>query len=553
MGSTECYEKFVKSYKIAVKLSWTRENLAEFMGIIPDSVRRKVGKINDALGIGLPRLPLGGKKLTEDMIKKFKDTYNELEAKKNGIKKTSKVYLVTAAQNATPIHGGFLGACMEFCKDRNAEFIVVPYRYKNQTSLWSQGDADHEWWATQLQPYLNSDKAELCDNLVVLGSMKIPPTQSEPLSGLEGFSGMVSVIVGHPKIQLKSVATLNGKPKVMLSTGAVTVPNYTDTKAGQKAAFHHGIGAVVVEVDDDATFHVRHVHGSDKNGSFYDLDRLYTQSGVTTGHRIEALITGDTHAEFIDTVVENVTYHAPDSIVNTLKPKRTILHDTVDFYARNHHHRGNDILAYGKHKSGRNNVQEGLQQAADFIDRISRKDMETVIVKSNHDEAFDRWLREADVKSDPENADFYYYMKYNQLKSVKMSDTGFDSFDPFKFWCLNPENGKGLRSTATTRFLKRDESLKIRSIEVGFHGDVGANGARGDLKGLARLSDKMVIGHSHSPGIYEGCYQVGLSAMANLEYKRGPSSWMQTHCIIYPDGKRTLINIINGRWKGEGT
>jgi hypothetical protein len=92
--------------------------------------------------------------------------------------------------------------------------------------------------------------------------------------------------------------------------------------------------------------------------------------------------------------------------------------------------------------------------------------------------------------------------------------------------------------------------MKVCSIELGFHGDVGINGSRGDIKSLAKLSDKMVIGHSHTPGIYEGCYQVGLSAMKNLEYKKGPSSWMQTHCIIYPDGKRTLINIINGKWRG---
>ena len=55
-------------------------------------------------------------------------------------------------------------------------------------------------------------------------------------------------------------------------------------------------------------------------------------------------------------------------------------------------------------------MQEGLQQAADFIDRISRKDMEVVVVKSNHDEAFDRWLKETDIKGDPENAKFYYYL-----------------------------------------------------------------------------------------------------------------------------------------------
>lgn len=551
MANAQTYEDFVKVYNIAVKLNWTRQNLGEYLNMNHDSIRRKLGKIKDAIGVELPLLPLGGKKLTQEMINKFEQVFSQNEAKRFGVKKQAKTYLITSAQNATPVHAGFLNSCLAFCEERDAELIVIPYRYKNPSSLWSQGDADHEWWASNIKPYLVSERVELCENLVALGHMKIVPTAGEPLSGLEGFSGMDSTIIGHPKIQFKSVPTLNGKPKIMLSTGAITIPNYTDSKAGHKASFHHSIGAIVVEVDDDDTFHVRHVHASDRNGSFYDLDSLYSPSGVTTGHRIEALITGDTHAEFIDELVEDLTYHSEDSIVETLRPRKVFLHDVVDFYARNHHHRGNDILAYGKHRNGRNNVQDGLQEAADFISRISRPDMEVVVVKSNHDEAFDRWLREGDVKGDPENADFYYYMKYNQLKSVKMNDTGFDSFDPFKFWCLNPENGKGLRNAQNVRFLKRDESMKICSIEVGFHGDVGVNGARGDIKSLARLSDKMVIGHSHSPGIYEGCYQVGLSAKTNLEYKRGPSSWMQTHCIIYPDGKRTLLNIVNGKWKGE--
>jgi hypothetical protein len=551
MANPDIYTNFVKNYKTAMKLKWSRANLADYLGYEIDSLRRKVDKINYAIGINFPHLPLNSNPLTATMVAEFEKLRDNIDTTKVTVRKSSRTYLITSAQNATPIHSKFFDSCMEFCKDKDAEFIVVPYRYKNPTSIWSIGDAEHEWWAKQLVQYLVNERVELCNNLIVLGNIKIQPTQSEPLSGLEGFGGTDSTIVGHPKIQLRSVPTLNGKPKLMLTTGSVTVSNYTDSKAGHKADFHHSIGAVVVEVDDDGIFHVRHVHGNDKTGAFYDLNNLYTPSGVTSGHRIEALITGDTHAEFIDEIVEDVTYHNEDSIVSLLRPKKVFLHDVLDFYNRNHHHRGNDILAYGKQKYGRNNVQDGLQEAADFIDRISRKDMEVVVVKSNHDEAFDRWLRETDIKNDPENMDFFYYMKYHQMKSIKMSETGFDSFDPFKFWCLNPENDKGLLSTDSTRFLKRDESVKIGGVELGFHGDVGINGSRGDIKGLARTSSKMVIGHSHSPGIYEGCYQVGLSAKMNLEYKKGPSTWMTTHAILYPDGKRTLIHVSHGKWKGS--
>jgi len=234
--------------------------------------------------------------------------------------------------------------------------------------------------------------------------------------------------------------------------------------------------------------------------------------------------------------------------MNVLNPEVWVLHDLEDFYRRNHHHRGNDIIAFGKHHYGRNNVEDGLQISADFVDRHSRKNMVNLIVKSNHDEALDRWLGEADPKSDPENAVLYHYLKYHQYKSVRMSRTGFKSFDPFKFWCENPESRPGLRNIENTHFLERDESFVIAGIEIGFHGDKGPNGARGSINNFSKIGPKTIIGHSHSPGIFHGTYQVGVSAYTDLEYASGPSSWMQTHCVVYPDGSRTLIHIVKGKW-----
>jgi len=58
-----------------------------------------------------------------------------------------------------------------------------------------------------------------------------------------------------------------------------------------------------------------------------------------------------------------------------------------------------------------------------------------------------------------------------------------------------------------------------------------------------------VIGHTHSPGISEGCYQTGTSSLLKLGYTSGPSSWLNTHCSVYSNGKRSLISIIDGKWK----
>ena len=547
MSNTE--REFIRIYNCAVKLNLSIKRLSQYLGITTDSLQKKVRGINKKFGVTLKPLNKGTDNLSIRHTNTL-DSVRLINTKKSSNIRKNKIFLITSAQNATPIHKGFFKACLNYCKYRSAQLLIIPYRYKNPTSLWSESNAYNEWWADDLIPFLITEKISIVDNLTILANIKVVPTNADPLSGLESFSGMNSNIVGHPKVALKSVATLNGKPKLLLTTGAITMANYTDSKTGQKAAFHHSLAAAIVEVDEQGNFHVRHVHASEKDGSFYDLDKYYTQSSVTGGHKIEALITGDTHAEFIDSTVEHVTYHSKDSIVQTLKPKRIILHDVVDFYARNHHHKNNDVIAFIKHNfCSNNNVQEGLQKAANFIDRICHDSTQIIIAKSNHDESFDRWLREADIRNDPENAKFFYYMKYHQLNTISNNKNKNKSFDPFKFWCLNPENGIGLKNKNNVIFLNRDESYKVCGIELGFHGDVGINGSRGDIKGLSKLSDKMVIGHSHTPGIYEGCYQVGLSAIMNLEYKRGPSSWMHTHCIIYPDGKRTLINIINGKWK----
>lgn len=550
-NSTEIVETFIQKYNIALKHKWSREQFATYMDMIPDSVRRKVGKIRTFIGLDLELLPLADKDvpLTPEKIKKFEDEYNEQLNKNTGIIKNGKRFVITSAQNATPVHGGFLGSILNYCEFNDAELLVIPNRYKNPTSPFTQAKQTNEWWSPLIEKYIVETEIHLTDNLFILGKFRIQPTAVDVLAGLESISGTSSTIVGHPKVQLKSVPSMTDSPKLLLSTGSITQPNYSKSKSGQVSEFHHSLAAVVVEIDDDgSTFHMRHIHANSKGG-FYDLEKYYTPTEITTNHRAAALITGDTHVEFINASVKNATYNGENSIVATINPEVIVFHDLLDFYSRNHHHRGNDIIGTGKHRYGRNNIQKELQDVADFLDEVSRKNTKNVIVKSNHDEAFDRYLREADAKGDYENAEFYYYMKYHQMKNIRKTANGFSSIDPLQFWCLNPENGKGLKNTKNTVFLKRDESFKVKGVELSCHGDVGANGSRGDVKGFSKLSNKMVIGHSHTPAIYNGCYMVGLSANSDLEYKRGPSSWMHSHCIVYPDGKRTLVHIINGNWR----
>ncbi len=551
-------QDFIRKYKAAVYAKMTKQQFSKMLNILPDSVVRRRLAIKKEFSLELPLLNSGTDELTNDIIEKYSTELIRIQEKENVKKEKNftgfKRYVVTSAQNATPVHVGFYSAIQKYCEMNDAQLIVIKYRYKNPTSILTQAQKDDEYWASELTEYLCDDVVRLSNSLIVMGKVKIQPTATEPTSGFEGYTGNDSVIFGHPKIELKTVATPSQKlPKILTTTGAITLPNYTDSKSGWKGQFHHSLAATIVELDDGDLFHLRHIHGDDVTGAFYDIDSHYTADGVTRGCRVAALITGDSHAEFVDPLVRKAT-DANDgkSIVDVVNPEMRCYHDVMDFYARNHHHKNNGIIRYGKHHFGRDNVEEGLQVVADYIDENNRSNILNVVIKANHDEAFDRWLEECNPENDPENARFYHYMRYNQYKSIQMTETGFSSMDPFEFWCKNPESQKGLKSISNTVFLKRNQSLVVNGVELGFHGDVGPNGSKGSRKSFAKIGPKVVIGHSHSPGIYEGCYQVGTSSRLDLEYTKGaPSSWMHTHALIYPDGKRTLINIIKGKWRLE--
>lgn len=548
-------DEFILCYKAAIKAKLNRSEFAFLINVKPDTIRRRRSKIEHEIGLRLPLIEDGefNGELDNLKLEKYKTSLEELQ--KNS-KKTSlidvnnreqKRYIITSAQNATPINHEFLTSLQVYAAKNNAELIIIPYRYRNPHSVWNSTTREDDYWDIHITPYLMNKHLKINDTIRVMGHINLSPTAVSPLSGFDSYVGEISGIFGHPSIELKCIPTpAHTHPKMLSTTGSITVPNYSNSKAGHKGEFNHTYAAIVLEIDGDKFYH-RHIHASD-NGEFYDLDKKYTPKGVEDSDYIEALITGDIHAAFHNETVEKATYIGSESIMGRLNPKVWALHDLEDFYTRNHHHRNNDLIRYGKHHYGRDNVEEGLQISADFVDKHSREGMTNVVIKSNHDEALDRWLRESEPKNDPENAVFYHYMKYHQYKNLRMSKNGYSTIDPFKFWCENPVYGRGLQNIDKTVFLKRDQSYTVKGIELGFHGDRGPNGSRGSIRSLSKIGPKIVIGHSHTPGIFQGAYQVGVSANLNLEYVSGPSSWMHTHCIIYPDGSRTLIHIVNGKW-----
>ncbi len=455
----------------------------------------------------------------------------------------AKRYIITAAQNATPVHAGFLKSLQTAASALKAELVVIPLRYKNPTSRWTASQQNEEQWAPELEPYLYNERKKLNSNLVLVGDVKTQPTASAPLTGFESLTGGESCIFGHTKIQLRAVPVPTGRfPKILTTTGACTLPNFTDSKAGALGAFHHSFGAVIVEIEGK-TFHLRQINADKTDGSFTDLDKHYTAKYTVAAPPALALVMGDTHVRFTCPKVDAATF-GPAGIVETLNPQTLVFHDVLDGDTVNPHQVGDPFLAEAKRRAGKTDIQAEIQEAVTFVG-IRAKGRRAVIVDSNHHDFLCRWINRTDWRQDLKNAAFYLETAQVLLKSATLTPHGGEYTNPFQYW-VKKLGGSGIRC------LGPDESFKLAGIECGMHGHRGPNGARGSLKNLSRLGSRVISGHTHTPGIEEGHYQCGTSTPLRLEYTLGPSSWLNCHTVLYASGKRSLITVIDGSWRARG-
>lgn len=441
----------------------------------------------------------------------------------------SPVLVVTAAVNDSPVHSSFLKTLKAYCAARGGRLLVIPLRYKNPTR---QGEGEEVAWHPSLAPYLYDRRMKVCPGLQILADIKTQPTAVSPLSGLDTITGTDCGIFGHTKVALDSVATRGHElPKLLLTTGAITLPAYSDTKAGKKGEFHHVCGAVVVERDGDL-FHLRHIHAA-SDGSFIDLETRWSVAGPEQAPPALALVMGDIHAERADPNALQAT----DAMLELLRPKKLVLHDVLDFGSASHHNGFWERFA--RRISGRDRVAEELRQTAAVIDTLHRQGQQTVIVSSNHHDHLSRWLADHRNGDDVQNAGIYHRAKAAVLTAIERTGHIPNIFG----LVIDPM----LKHRA--QFLTDKDSMSVAGIELAYHGDKGPNGSRGSAKAFDRIGAKTVIGHSHSPRIVGGCFQTGTTSMLDMGYNTGPSSWLHSHVVIYASGKRSHIHIIDGKWR----
>lgn len=493
------------------------------------------------------------------------------KAKRVGESRGIRRFILSSAQDSTLLHDEFvtnLEAYRDWLQQTGTcEIMIGGYTYNK--ALFEDHSKNSVNWPDRIKPYIVSERIRIADKIDFCGEMNTLPTADTPLTGFTGYTHDRWGIFPHAKVQLTSVSRMQHlPPKQIMTTGAVTRPNYVMKRAGIKASFHHIQGAVLVEVDRAGDFFCRHLIADD-SGTFYDLDRKVEGGAVTTGHRVTVLTPGDVHCAGIDPVVArsifgfwptdqgNFSAHTPRiwkhdnhdaSMLDILKPRHMFMHDVLDFRARNHHTIGNPHDRFELYVTGRESVSGEVREVAMVLASLAARypETSTYIVDSNHDQALERWLATADYKTDPVNALFFLRNQTAKYEATERRDKLHSTFQhavrSFPDW-----------DTSKIRFLREDKDpVNIGGVEHSNHGHRGPNGTRGGVKALSLVATKMTIGHVHSPAILNGLCASGMSCLMEQGYNHGPSGWSPTLTAQYANGKRTLITLSpSGKWRAE--
>ena len=446
-----------------------------------------------------------------------KDSKQYLEAKAKKLSK-SKYYIITCAQNNTAINLPFLRNIEAYAKFLGAEIHVILSRYKNPTSTFNSAE---DKWDPSILKYADANRHNLHPSLELFSDIKIQPTAATPLTGLEGLSGTKSCIFGHPKVHFKVIPALEGyEPKMMFTTGAVTKPNYTDSKAGKKGEFHHTYGFVIVEVKDKNTFFIRQVTAN-ASGDFTDLIYSVSAEAVSKINKIAYFNVGDKH----------IGVHCPqteksqEGLLNYFKPQNTIVHDVFNGTSVNHHIEKDPIKKYALQLNGDNLIKKEFDNLYKWAAKWLKYNL--VVISSNHNDWVDRYIKSMDWKKDIPNA--AEYMRLAQLLLSGAAKHGIVAY------MLKERFGNKIRT------IGRNESFRIKGIELSQHGDVGMNGARGSMLGFKKLSTKIDVMHTHAPAREDGVMYGGTSTILRQDYMVGASNHKNADIICHLDGKRQHI------------
>ena len=485
----------------------------------------------------------------EEYPESFYDTYiddlitKENEERLKDVLSEYDRFIITTAVTGCQVDVDLLASMKSYCDDMGAHILVLVASDPAHNKFAPGADYGTIDRALAEDPDITivTNDVALNSNLMI-STIKLSAKQMDPAASmLRMAQDKGSMIFASPKQRLKPAPVSNEKmPHFLMTTGAITHSDYTSnnymsSRTAVIADHDHVMGGLIVEVKDDEHYHYRQIQRG-QNGSIIDLCWQYNPDG--SFEEQEAwLIMGDLHSGSTDPQA----LAACKQMTEELWVNKLVIHDGFDGASINHHERNNVINRAIRAKEGNHDLFKELTWYAASLDIMANwcGIDEIVVVKSNHDEFLARYLEAGYYVKDPQNHEVALDLAKAMIKGK----------DPLQFGIEHKDIG-GLHNKKKVRWLERDEDFKRGGVQLGAHGDKGNNGARGSLRAMEQAYGQSVSGHSHSAEILRGAFQVGTTSKLKLGYNKGGSSWSHTSCLIYPDGRRQLINIIDGVWRG---
>jgi hypothetical protein len=449
-------------------------------------------------------------------------TDERAEATRSAIDSKQTYFITSAVVGAPAFQEAMRAVKNSFCKKNNATLLILPCTDPAANNM-SQGLMEF------FEENLVIENVSLNSNLSIQ-AIQLSAKQIDPTTGL-GRIGQrnTSFIFASPKQSVEYIPVSNNKlPHALISTGAITKPNYETSKyMSKRTAFiadhDHVLGGIIVEIENSQIFHFRHVQFNE-DGSFTDLGTRYYPNGTSKFFPILNLTLGDRHVTSTCPVVATVT----DKMIEELKPENLVLHDLFNGTSINHHLSKTPIIKAQQSimtlKEEGQIVREDLEHLAGFTS-IKK----VFVVKSNHDEWIDRYLEEFRFQYDTVNMETALELALHKVR-------GEDVLKKL----INTGNSK-------VHFLKRDEDLIFNGVQYGCHGDYMHKGMSYDM--IEKAYGAACVGHRHTAGKKRGVSFVGTSTELRESYAKGPISWTNTHEVHNQDGSRQLINIIEGNYR----
>jgi hypothetical protein len=470
--------------------------------------------------------------------------------------------VVTSAQFGATIHKDFWKALKVYAEYRGFPLAVLPIKYGPVHFINGHYTST---FPKELEGHVVFEDVMLGKDQIQLNVMRMRPTLGRFLTDeVCEIGGMISQVFAAPNVELEHRTLVdegNPYPKACMTTGAVSIPNYSMDKLGQQdragelATARHQHAATVIEFDGNV-FHFRQLM-ADEKGNFYDIDpinggaRWFTSKGHE--HRpdaVEALVCGDWHTGKTCPVVRKTTF-GPGSMAEALRPKNVVLHDFIDGDSVSHYEEKQASRRAWKAQQMFDSMEEELKNGVVEVNWIQScvPSAKIHLVASNHPEFLTEYVEKLKWAKDNIN------LKFGAIMFSWMVGDLFEK---------NPKKVEAVASDPVILYfrkhaphintMERTDKLLLGKIPslLSMHGDIGPRGApTRSIKEFAKYNINVTLGHNHTGTILGRVWRVGTSTPRMQFYVTTPNTqWTNTHGPVFENGQRMLLNIIKGKWHG---